>query len=127
MSDESHLIYVAGPYTKPDPVENTHNVIRVADALLDAGVCPLIPHLSLMWHLASPKPYYRWLEYDRQLLLRCDAVLRVPGNSDGATLECLYAESCGIPVITPNSADPNVCVAAVQEWQTQIQAETTFT
>lgn len=31
------LIYLAGPYTEPDSVENTHRKIRIADALLAAG------------------------------------------------------------------------------------------
>lgn len=121
-AERAPLIYVAAPYTKPDPVENTHSVIRIADALLDVGVAPLVPHLSLMWHLVSPKPYYRWLEYDRQLLLRCDVLLRVPGDSDGATLECAVAEMHGIDVILPTSAAPAVCVAAALEWLSRFQS-----
>jgi nucleoside 2-deoxyribosyltransferase len=106
------LIYLAGPYTEPDPVQNTHRMIRIADALLDAGFVPLIPHLTLAWHLVSPKRYETWLDYDRQLLCRCDAVLRVPGFSNGATRETQYADELGIPVIRPWSADPGDCVAA---------------
>lgn len=106
------LIYLAGPYTEPDPVENTHRMIRIADALLDAGFTPLIPHLTLAWHLVSPKRYEIWLDYDRELLARCDTVLRVPGDSNGATRECQFADELGIPVIRPWSAHPADCVAA---------------
>src|SRR5690606_10209620 len=81
--DHLPLVYVAAPYTRPDPVENTHAVLHVADALLDAGFTPLIPHLTIAWHLVSPKPYETWLAYDRHLLARCDAVLRIPGYSQG--------------------------------------------
>lgn len=107
------LVYVAAPYTQPDPVQNTHEVIKIADALLDAGFTPLIPHLTLAWHLVSPKPYSAWLAYDQHLLARCDALLRVPGDSHGATQECTFADEMGIPVIRPRSADPADCVAAL--------------
>lgn len=110
------LIYLAGPYTEPDPVENTHQMIRIADALLESGFTPLLPHLTLAWHLVSPKRYETWLDYDRELLAHCDAVLRVPGYSNGATRETQYADKLGIPVIRPRSADPADCVAAVSLW-----------
>jgi len=106
------LLYLAGPYTEPDPVANTHRMIRIADALLDAGFTPLIPHLTLAWHLVSPKRYETWLDYDRELLARCDAVLRVPGDSNGATRETQYADELCIPVIRPWSVHPADCVAA---------------
>jgi nucleoside 2-deoxyribosyltransferase len=110
------LIYLAGPYSEPDPVENTHHMIRIADALLDVGFIPLIPHLTLAWHLVSPKRYETWLDYDRQLLCRCDAVLRIPGYSHGATQETELARSLGIPVIRPWSPAATDCVAAVSLW-----------
>lgn len=112
-TDQTILVYLAAAYTKPDPVENTHDVIKIADALLDAGFTPLIPHLTLAWHLVSPKPYEIWLEYDRQLLARCDLLLRVPGYSSGATQECTFADEMNIPVIRPRSADPADCIAAL--------------
>ncbi|MFV0442888.1 MAG: hypothetical protein ACK5Q5_04885 [Planctomycetaceae bacterium] len=111
--DQVSLVYIAAPYSEPDPVENTHAVIQIADALLDAGFTPLIPHLTLAWQLVSPKPYATWLAYDRQLLARSDVLLRVPGYSNGATQECAFADELGIPVIRPRSADPADCVAAL--------------
>jgi len=112
-TDHLPLIYIAAPYTQPDPVQNTHTVIRIADALLDAGFTPLIPHLTLAWHLVSPKPYASWLAYDRHLLARCDVLLRVPGYSHGATQECTFADELAIPVLRPRSPDPADCVAAL--------------
>ena len=113
---EALLIYIAAPFTQPDPIANTHAVIRIADSLLDAGFTPLIPHLTLAWHLVSPKPYDIWLAYDRHLLARCDVLLRVPGYSQGATQECTFADELAIPVIRPRSADPADCVAALSHF-----------
>lgn len=117
-AEPAPLIYIAAPYTHDDPVANTHAVIRIADALLAAGFTPLIPHLTLAWQLVSPKPYETWLAYDRELLARCDAVLRVPGYSVGATRETHFAERMNLPVIRPWSASPEDCVEAVRAWRT---------
>jgi len=113
---QTPLIYIAAAYTQPDPVVNTQRALHIADALLEAGIIPLIPHLNIIWHLVSPKPYYRWLEYDGHLLVRCDAVLRVPGYSAGAALECAFAENRGMAVIHPLSDSPTDCVSAVTDW-----------
>jgi nucleoside 2-deoxyribosyltransferase len=110
------VIYIAGPYSEPDPAYNTHRIVRIADRLLEAGFVPVLPHLSLAWQLISPKPYQTWLEYDRQILARCDAVLRVPGYSQGAAAETRHAIDHGIPVIHPRSAHPADCIAAVASW-----------
>ena len=115
-AEPAPLVYISAPYSEPDPVANTHKVIRIADALLAAGFAPLIPHLSLAWHLVSPKPYETWLEYDHELLARCDAVLRVPGDSFVALQECLFADELGIPVIRSPSSNPAQCVANVMRF-----------
>lgn len=95
------LVYVAGPYTHPDPVENTHLAIKAADELLASGaVVPYVAHLSLLWHLVSPKPYGDWLAYDLDVLVRCDALLRLPGASAGADGEVATARAHGIPVFS---------------------------
>ena len=92
------LVYIAGPYSHPDPVENTHNAVKVADKLLEAGLVPYIPHLSLLWHAISPKPYETWLAYDIAWLKVCNALLRLPGESSGADKEVVIATDNGIPV-----------------------------
>lgn len=92
------VVYLAGPYSQPDPVENTHNVIRLADSLLDVCV-PMIPHLSHLWHLVSPKPYEFWLELDLALMECCHLVFRFAGESSGADAEVVHAEKVGLPVV----------------------------
>ena len=93
------LVYIAGPYSKPDPVENTHEAVRVATALLDDGRCaPVVPHTTLLWHLITPRPYDTWLALDLDVLARCDVLLRLPGESSGADGEVEFARAHGIPV-----------------------------
>lgn len=91
-------VYVAGPYTKPDPVENVRKAILAADELWSLGYTPFVPHLTHLWHLVSPHPYEHWLEYDNEFLPCCHAVLRLPGESSGADKECRLAESLSVPV-----------------------------
>ncbi len=91
-------VYIAGPYSRPDPCANTHAAIAVADQLLEAGYAPYVPHLTLLWSVMSPKPYEQWLDYDNQFLPCCDVVLRLPGASSGADKETTLAANLGIPV-----------------------------
>lgn len=93
------FVYVAGPYTHPDPVSNTRTALDVATRLLDSGhVVPFVPHLSLFWDLIHPRPYRTWLDYDLDVIDRCDALLRIPGESAGADIEVDYAHDEKIPI-----------------------------
>lgn len=91
-------VYVAGPYTNGDPVINTQKAIGMGEKLLALGYVPFIPHLSHLWHLISPHDYQYWMDLDSYWLFRCDALLRLPGSSQGADLEVLAAKERGIPV-----------------------------
>jgi nucleoside 2-deoxyribosyltransferase len=92
------LVYLAGPYSHPDPVLNVRYCIGVGDDLLAEGdVVPLVPHLTLLWHFVRPRPIDDWYTYDIALLARCDAVLRLPGDSVGADAEIEFALATGIP------------------------------
>jgi hypothetical protein len=98
-----NLVYIAGPYSSPDPCENTHRAIEVANRLAD--VCaPLVPHLSHFWHTMTPRPYPFWLALDLEYLARCDALLRIPGVSPGADAEAVKAAEWGIPVFMSEQA-----------------------
>jgi hypothetical protein len=99
------LVYVAAPYTHPDPVENTHLLIHAVDQIAHEGVVtPLAPHLTLLWHMVRPHPLDFWYAYDLAALARCDALLRLPGPSTGADRELEFASDRGIPVFTEKSA-----------------------
>jgi|SRR6185312_5997538 len=92
-------VYVAGPYTRPDPIENTHRAIRVGDDLLSLGYIPFIPHLTAFWHLLRPRPYQEWLDYDLEWVRVCGVLLRLPGESSGADTEVAFARCLDIPVV----------------------------
>jgi hypothetical protein len=104
-------IYVCGPYTHPDPVENTHKAIRVANRLVACGFTPVIPHLTLAWNLVTPMPAKFWYDYTLQLMFRCDAVYRMRGDSLGGDIEVAEALKAGMPVFletdgaTPENID----------------------
>lgn len=93
------VVYLAGPYTHPDPVTNTRAALAEATVLLDSGlVVPIVPHLSLFWDFQHPRPYETWLEMDLEVIRRCDAVLRLAGVSSGADREVEFARGERIPV-----------------------------
>lgn len=97
------LVYVAGPYTTPEPVGmNVKRAVEVGSRMLDAGLAPIVPHLSHYWHLADPHPYEAWLALDFEIIRRCDHVYRMPGVSPGADREVAFArDECDIPVWLP--------------------------
>jgi hypothetical protein len=91
-------VYIAGPYTKPDPEANTKRAIEAGNKLLDAGFAPFCPHLSHYWHLQTPRDYEDWMAIDLAWLPMADAVVRLPGESSGADREVVLAHTLAIPV-----------------------------
>jgi hypothetical protein len=62
------------------------------------GYRVFLPHLFAFWHTIHPHAREEWIELDLAWLARCDALLRVPGESPGADLEVRRAGELGIPV-----------------------------
>ena len=91
-------IYIAGPYTKGDTVQNVRAAILVGDEIANAGHYPFIPHLTMFWHIICPHEYQFWLDQDIGYLLKCDYLVRIPGESSGADGEVQIAKDNGIPV-----------------------------
>lgn len=91
-------IYIAGPYTNGDVAANVRNAYAAADQLADLGFAPFVPHATHFWHMLFPRPYEFWLELDNQFLPLCEAVLRLPGESNGADKEVQLAHKLNIPV-----------------------------
>lgn len=100
------LVYVAGPYSQPDPVLNTHRAVRVGMRIFDTGLAGvIIPHLSLAAHLIAPRPIGYWYDFDLLQLEHCDFLYRMVGSSTGADMEVQTATRLGIPVIYEEDDD----------------------
>lgn len=107
------LVYVAGPYSQPDPAINVNRAVQVAAVLLDEGhVVPVLPHLTHLWHLIAPRSYEEWLAYDLHILAACAALYRMPGESAGADAEMEWAGRHDIPVF--------FSVPPLYEWATAL-------
>lgn len=100
-------VYIAGPYTNPDPGANTHQMAkdwdRIQSFVGDAAVIinPLWSHLQ---HLIVPRPYQFWIDYDLNLIRMLAAngpgfVYRIPGESTGADGEVGLARELGVPIV----------------------------
>lgn len=88
------IVYIASPYTKGDPAINTYCQMRAFHELMDDGlVWPVVPLMSHFLHLARPRPYQDWIDYDLALLDRYDACLRI--NAKYGAMDYLVTESSG--------------------------------
>lgn len=119
---ESLMILIAGPYasgTGGDPTLMRRNLDRLEEAawpLFAAGHIPMIGEWVALPVLASAgatgptDPLAQDVMYPvaHRLLQRCDAVLRLPGESRGADQDVAIARERGIPVYTALADVPGV-------------------
>jgi hypothetical protein len=78
--------------------DNMRIAYEAAHQLMSMGHWPFVPHL--FWHLELwfPRRVEAWLDLDKAWLERCDAILRLPGESVGADLEMGWAKDHGLLV-----------------------------
>lgn len=108
------MILIAGPYrsgTNDDPqkmADNLHRLEQAAWPIFRAGHVPMIGEWVALpiWHVAGGTTIGDAL-YDEilhptagRLIERCDAILRLPGESKGADNDVRLAHERGIPVYT---------------------------
>jgi hypothetical protein len=91
-------VYIASPYTKGDVALNVKRQMECANQLMDLGFAPFVPLYTHFQHMAYPRPYKEWLEFDKIWVLTCDCLLRLDGESTGADLEVELAKENNIPV-----------------------------
>jgi hypothetical protein len=97
--DRVRFVYIAGPLTNGPSFVNIHLAVKVADRLRRAGLIPFCPHLMSLWETVAPGATYEdWMTQCLAWLGRCDAVLRMPGESAGSDREVAHAAILGIPV-----------------------------
>lgn len=91
-------IFISSPYTIGDQGRNIRIQMDAANELIEAGFAPYWPLHSHFLHIVHPKDYETWIELDKQFLLCCDAILRLPGLSKGADIETAFATQNNIPI-----------------------------
>lgn len=92
-------VYIASPYTVGDKSINVRNSLLVADQLIELGYAPFSPLLAHFQDIAFPRTYEEWLGVGIAWMVAADVVLRLPGESNGADIETMYAAISGIPVV----------------------------
>ena len=97
MSDRPR-IYISGPISKGDHAHNFHQAVTAQKSLMEAGCAVLNPMLSMLMPGAFSIPHAEWIANDLPWVTVSDAVLRLPGESDGADAECGWAKDHDIPV-----------------------------
>ena len=112
MKTQALLILIAGPYrsgTRDAPALMAANLARLEEAawpLFRAGHLPMIGEwvaLPVLSSAGQPDPLGPLAEEvmyptARRLLMHCDAVLRLPGDSTGADQDVAIARERGLPV-----------------------------
>jgi hypothetical protein len=93
-------IYIAGPlYGSGHQDDNIRTVLDVAESVQRYGHTPFVPHLYFFWNLISRNSRDFWLELDKEWLRKCDAMIRIEGESPGSSLEEGWCVEFGIPWI----------------------------
>ena len=99
--DGRMIVYIMGPYSA-SPYYYTSHAMRIADAVLDKGGIPFIPHLTHFWDKFSSKPWEFWIAYDLYLVDSFKktklCAVRIPGHSNGADIEERFFVDKGLKV-----------------------------
>lgn len=91
-------VFLSSAYTKGRMNNNLFEHFDMGNKLIDAGFAPFIPLLNHYMEIHKLRDDKTWLSIDLEWLAQSDAVLRIPGDSDGADGEVARAEELGIPV-----------------------------
>lgn len=88
------IVYIASPYTRGDVAINVRASMATWDELMNDGlVWPVSPLWSHAQHLAFPRRYQDWVNYDLALIPLYDACLRI--NAEFPGLGYCQHESAG--------------------------------
>ena len=97
------LIYLAGPISS-DPLRHTYQAIKLAAELAKMGWLIHVPHVSVLAEMFAPLPYESWMHLDirgvrrrDEMIRRCDALIRLPGESTSADRDLQLARELGLP------------------------------
>ncbi|MCK5017832.1 MAG: hypothetical protein KAS32_12285 [Candidatus Peribacteraceae bacterium] len=100
MNSKKCKVYIASPYTVGDAGTNVKKQLDCFSLLLDMGLIPFAPLTSHFLHIANPKTYRQWMDWDFEWVRSCDCLIRLPGQSSGGDEEMGVASDHCIPVFT---------------------------
>lgn len=95
------LIYVASPYTaetEEERLNNVHRQIHAGEQISRMGADAYLPLLSHYWDAMYPHSWKFWIDMCKNMVPRCDGLIRLSGKSDGAEIEKDLALGMSIPV-----------------------------
>ena len=103
-------IYIAGPISNGGKIRDSkmqelfvEDAIQAGIALLVMGHAPFIPHLNFYFEQKIKSWGFKlthedYLKWDFEWVKQSDALLRLPGTSNGSDQEVQLAKELGIPV-----------------------------
>lgn len=91
-------IYISGPISKGNHSHNLYQFLEAHERLILTGYAPLNPGLTALCPFQANVSHHQWLDADLPWVEVADAVLRLPGYSVGADLECARAKELKIPI-----------------------------
>lgn len=92
------LIYIASPYTVGNKLDNVARQISASELLTKRGFDPYAPLLNHYWDEKYPHDWSFWIELCKRMVIRCDGLLHLQGESKGALVEMSIARINNIPV-----------------------------
>ena len=93
-------VYLACPVTLGDREHNFRQASDMHLELMTNGFAVLNPALTMRLPWAWDRPHAEWLECCLPWVAVADVVLRLPGESKGADMECDFATVNGKRVFT---------------------------
>lgn len=94
------IVYISSAITRGDADYNLYVGNATESRLLKSGWSVINPMRSMLALQAQREmSYEQWLDNDFALIARSDLLLRVGGESQGATREMDHARSVGVPVV----------------------------
>lgn len=79
-------VFIAGPIDSSGATHlNLRNAVLEADILHKNKIFCFVPHFGVAWEqIAGPSPRECWINWCNAWLIKCDAMIRIPGRSVGA-------------------------------------------
>lgn len=91
-------VYVAGPISSGDRLENIYRGLQAGKQMVRDGLAPHVPHFDAYMFPDDTISWNAFLEWDLEWVVQAEALYRLQGPSRGADLEVEKAVIHGIPI-----------------------------